>query len=67
MFRIEAIQMDLMQPDEFQYRVFNEGGFVAGFPSLPEANDFIIQNGGQAQDVRLWRKGIQATAGSEYR
>ncbi len=68
-FYVEAVQMDLMHPEAFEYRVFTKDGdkFVAGFPHLDEANDFIVENGGEPQEVRLWRKGIQATAGSTYR
>ena len=66
-FHIEVVQLDLDNPETFQYRVFCESVFVAGFEDLESANAFIIENGGDPQTVRLWRKGIQVTAGSTFR
>ena len=68
MFRIELVQLDLMHPETFQYRVFSDEVFVAAFDTLDEANSFIVENGGQPVGaVGGWRKDFSATAGSEYR
>lgn len=66
-FSLELVQLDLMHPEYFEYRVFAEDIFVAAFNTLEEANAFIEANGGNPQTVIKWVKGIQATAGSTYR
>jgi hypothetical protein len=67
-FSVEVVQLDLMNPETFQYRVFNdEDKFVASFEDLEEANAFIVDNGGSPQSAILWKRGIQATAGSVFR
>lgn len=66
-FSLELVQLDIMNPEYFQYRVFAEDNFVTAFNSLEEANAFIVDHGGDPQSVVKWVKGIQATAGSTYR
>jgi len=58
--RIELIELDLDNPESFQYRVFNDDVFVVSFATLAEANDFVVNHDGTAQLVLPFERGISA-------
>lgn len=66
-YTVEIVELDLMNPESFQYQVFNEGKFIVGFATLAEANAFVVEHGGEEQLVLPFEKSWFATAGSEYR